>query len=436
MESLFEVWEEVLRYCSGQISSVAFDTWINILSLNDITAGQASLSVKTAFQRKTILENYNDLICDAFEHVLKFPVKIDIHTDAEAAAVVVSEDMNAQYDFTFDTFIVGSSNKFAHAAALAVAENPNVIYNPLFIYGNSGLGKTHLLRAIHKKIVEKYPLKKVISISSESFTNEFIQSLNNGNMAAFREKFRTADVFLIDDIQFIAGRESTQEEFFNTFNALTTSLYSEQKQIVVTSDRPPKDISSLDARIRSRFEQGLLADIQPPEFETRVGIIKRKAQTCQLSLNSDIIYYIAEQLKMNIRQLEGVVKKLHALSLISKDPLTIIDANNAIRDIRNDDQPEPVTVRKIIDEVSRIYNISYDDIISQKHNGPVSYARQVSMYIVREITQMPYAAIGAEFGKRDHSTVVYALKKIGNLKNAKEKGAINDIIKNLQNKNI
>lgn len=431
MESLNDVWNEVCAYCKTRVNEVTYNVWFSVLSLSDLTGAEATLYVRTDFQRKIIIENYKNILDDAFENVLKFPVTIKIITEEDMPVSAIStNDNNIQYEYTFDTFIVGSSNKFAHAASIAVAENPAVIYNPLFIYGNSGLGKTHLLNAISHRIKQKYPQKIVVSLSCETFGNEFIYSLQHGTINQFREKYRSVDILLLDDIQFIAGKDSTQEEFFNTFN----TLYQSQKQMVVTSDRPPKDIATLDNRLRSRFEQGLIADIQPPEFETRVGIIKRKSQLINFELSDNVIYFIAEQVKSNIRQLEGVVKKLHALSFINK-PMTIAVAQEAIRDIRNDDQPEPVTVKKIVSEVSRTYSIPVDDIISKKQDAPISYARQIAMYIVREVTQMSYKAIGEEFGGRDHTTVLYTINKVKKLiqKNSKEKDLINDIIKNLEN---
>jgi chromosomal replication initiator protein len=305
-------------------------------------------------------------------------------------------------------------------------------YNPLFIHGNSGLGKTHLLNAISHRIKQKFPQKNIVSVCAENFTRELIDSINRGNMAELRNKYRTADVLLIDDIQFIAGKESTQEEFFNTFN----TLYQDKKQMVLTSDRPPKDIATLDYRIRTRFEQGIIADIQAPDFETRVGIVERKAQMLNFNLTEEIVFYVAEQVKANIRQLEGVVKKLQAYTLLDNATPTISVAQNAIRDIRNDDQPEPVTIKNIISEVSRTYAVSAEDILSKKHDAPFSFARQVAMYVVREVTQMSVVQIGAAFGGRDHSTVVYGIQKMKNLmkQNQKERDTINDIIKNMQNR--
>ncbi|MBQ2676895.1 MAG: chromosomal replication initiator protein DnaA [Clostridia bacterium] len=433
MNSLNDVWQSVCVYCKQQINEVTFNTWLAELKLVDIYGTEMKFMIKTNFQKKIILENYKGLLEDAFEWVLKFPVKITINTEEdEEEETPLSVNNSAQYEYTFDTFIVGGSNRFAHAASLAVAENPAVVYNPLFIYGNSGLGKTHLLNAIDNRIKEKYPDKIIASLSCETFGNDFINSLREGTINEFREKYRNVDVLLIDDIQFIAGKTSTQEEFFNTFN----TLYGANKQMVIVSDRPPKDIATLDDRLRSRFEQGLIADIQPPEFETRVGIIQRKAQLLNFDLSDDIVFFIAEQVKSNIRQLEGVVKKLQAFSMLSNEPMTIGVAQGAIRDIRNDNQPEPVTVKKIVSEVSRTYSVSDEDIFSQKQDGPISKARQIAMYVVREVTQMSYKAIGEEFGGRDHTTVLYGIKQIKKKidKDPKEKNLVNDIIKNLENR--
>ncbi len=442
MESLNEVWSQVKEYCRANMSSVAYNVWIDVLSPVEMKTGEIFLFVKTPFQRSVIMDNYSSILRSAFESVLGFKVKINISTEEDNPSAAPDKPVNNSvtshdYEYTFDTFIVGSSNKFAHAASLAVAENPAVIYNPLFIYGNSGLGKTHLLKAIQNTINEKYPDKIVRYVRAEDFMRELIPAIRSGDIqggtsaiSAFHDKYRNCDVFLVDDVQFFAGKDSTQEEFFNTFN----SLYQDCKQIVMTSDRPPKDIKTLDERLRSRFESGLISDVQPPDFETRVGIIQRKAQLLGLDLKEDVIYYIAEQLKSNIRQLEGVVKKIKAFSMLNSDRPTISVAQNAIRDIRNDDQPEPITVERIINEVARTYMVTADDIRSQKRDAPISRARQIAMYIVREITSMPYANIGKEFGDRDHTTVVYAIQKVEKLikQNAHEKATVSDIIKNIQ----
>ena len=431
MNSLKEVWQAITEYLKDRINIVTYDTWLAGLELVDITGNEATLRIKSEFHKKIIIENYEDLLKEAFLDVMKFHVNVKIITADEAFVAPQMPIKAPHYEYSFETFIVGSSNRFAHAAALAVAETPEIIYNPLYIYGNPGLGKTHLLNAIRSRINEKFPDRVVISLSCEAFVNEFIYSLNNGTINQFREKYRNADYLLVDDIQFISGKESTEVEFFNTFN----TLFANNKQIIVTSDRMPRDIASLKERYLSRFEQGLIADIQPPEFETRVAIIRRKAQLINIDLPDEIVFFIADQIKSNIRQLEGVVKKLQAFSLINES-ISLSSAQIAIRDIRNDNQPEPVTVKKIIEEVSRVYNVSYDDIMSAKHDREVSNARQIAIYIVREITKMTYQKIGKEFSGRDYTTVIYSYRQVEQLikKKKKKKNRIKDIIQNLENR--
>ena len=339
--------------------------------------------------------------------------------------------------FTFDNFIVGSTNRFAHAASFAVADNPNIIYNPLVIYGNSGVGKTHLLLAIKNHIKKKFPNKKIQYIRSEDFTNQLIASIQDGKLGLgtlddFRNKFRNVDVLLIDDIQFIAGKEQTQEEFFNTFN----TLFQNNKQIVATLDRPPKEVKTLDDRIRSRLECGLFADITPPDFETRVGIINKKAEQMGITIEENLVFYIAEHIKVNTRQLEGVVKKLQAFITIQKRIPNIMVVQGFIRDIINDSKPEPIKIEKIISEVARTYNVSESDILSNRRTASLALARQVAMYIARETTSLSYKAIGESFGK-DHTTVLYNVNRIEEFLKDKpyEKELVDDIIKNLTGEN-
>lgn len=342
-----------------------------------------------------------------------------------------SEGLTFEDFFTFDNFIVGSTNRFAQAASFAVADNAEIIYNPLVIYGNSGVGKTHLMLAVKNHIKKKYPNKKIAYVRSEDFTNQLIQALKLGveAMDEFHERYRSVDILLIDDIQFIAGKESTQEEFFNTFN----TLHQNNKQIVVTLDRPPKEIKLLDDRIRSRFESGLFADITPPDFETRVGIINKKAEQVHISLDESLVYYIAEHIKDNTRQLEGVVKKLHAyISIQGKIP-SISIVQGFIRDVINDTKPEPIKIEKIISEVSRTYNVTENDIMSNRRTAPLALARQVAMYIARETTDFSYKEIGEAFGK-DHTTVLYNVNRIEEFLKDKpyERELVDDIIKNLK----
>jgi chromosomal replication initiator protein len=308
---------------------------------------------------------------------------------------------------TFDTFVVGGSNKFAHAAAQAVAAAPGQRYNPLFIHGNSGLGKTHLLRAIHHEIARLQPGVSMIFTSGEEFTNEMIRYITIKDTEQFHQKFRSARVLLVDDVQFIAGRESTQEEFFHTFN----SLIENGGQIVLCSDKPPKDMITLEERLRSRFERGLIADIQPPDLETRMAIIKRKAQRNNFDIPDDLADYIARQLKTNIRQLEGAVNKLEALVKLRGMPLNLHTAQHAIGDIITQERPLPVVIERVIEEAARTAGLTSAELRSRRRSAEISEARQIAMYVISQVTGISTQAIGQEF-KRDHSTVVYALKEI------------------------
>ena len=445
MQSFKEVWDGVCSYCKDKISDVAFKTWIYCMEPIELKDSEAVFFVRSDFQRKIIKDRYDGLLRSGFEATLGFPVDIRIVTEEDKPSgyrshydYVVTQNpedieksyASADYEYTFDTFIVGSSNKFAHAASLAVATNPAMAYNPLFIYGASGLGKTHLLHAIRQEILKNFTGYNILYIKGEDFTNELVESIRQNSQLQFRNKYRQTNVLLVDDIQFIAGKESTQEEFFHTFN----SLYEAKKQIVLTSDRPPKEIQTLEDRLRTRFEWGLIADIQPPDFETRLAIIRRKAELLGLSIPDEVSEYIANRLKNNIRQLEGTVKKMKAYNLLAGDPPSIAIAQNAIRDILNDNQPVPVTIDRIIGEVSRTFGVSGDDIRGKPRSGSISTARQVAMYVVREITQMSTSAIGEEFGGRDHSTVVYAIQKVEDDMKRKPhfKATVEDIIKNIR----
>ena len=393
------------------------------------------MEVPNDFHKQTLTRCYSDLLSEAFGEVFGPGIEIQLNTPEELSMDRKKNDTlpkSDNYEFTFDTFIVGPSNKFAHAACMAVASRPATLYNPLFIYGNSGLGKTHLLYAITNQIRKENEDVNIVYIKGDDFTNELIDDIRKGTTADFRQKYRKADVLLVDDIQFIAGKESTQEEFFHTFN----TLYESKKQIVLTSDRPPKDIATLEDRLKTRFEWGLTADIQPPDFETRIAIIKRKAELLDLEVSDQVCEYIANKLKSNIRQLEGAVKKLKAYNLLEDKAPNISTAQAAIRDIINNDQPAPVTIEKIIEEVGRTFGVSPADIRSSKRNAAISNARQIAMYVVREITQLPMASVGAEFGGRDHSTVVYATQQVEKnmTRDPRTKATVEDIIKNIRDR--
>ncbi len=443
MNSFNEVFDMVKSYCleSANIGEVAFKLWIKPLEPVKLEDNIAYFTVKSPFQKDIILKNYEKLLLTALSETLGFDVsiRIDVTEDApdmikpsqqgEKQAELNKSLKSAEYEYTFDTFIVGRSNEFAYAACTAVAKNSGTTYNPLFIHGPSGLGKTHLLSAISHEIAKNDPSKNIIYVTGEIFANELIEAIKKGDTSEFHRKYRSADVLLVDDIHFIAGKESTQEEFFHTFN----ELHKVNKQIVLTSDRPPKDIKTLEDRIRTRFEWGLIADISLPDFETRVAIIKRKAELLELDLSDEVAEFIANRLKTNIRQLEGAVKKLKAANHLVGTPVTIAMAQNVIREILNDDRPEPVTVDRIISEVANIYGVTSDDIKSNKRSQQISTARKVAVYVIKEITQMSLTAIGAEIGGRDHSTVVYYNNDIEARmeKNPQIRGTVDDIIKNI-----
>ena len=444
MDSFEELFSMVKEYCKTQMTEVAYKIWIKDIAPVSFDNDSVVLGVSSDFKKNIVTEKYKAILSKGFEQTLGFPVEVNIEVaddDSQKQPEPVPEVQGVKnvsplldsgdYDYTFDTFIVGSSNKFAHAAALAVATHDTRNYNPLFIHGDSGLGKTHLLFAIMNEVKNRKPDSFVVYVKGEQFTNELIAAIKNQTTPEFREKYRKADYLLVDDIQFIAGRDSTQEEFFHTFN----TLYESGKQIVLTSDRPPKEIKTLEDRLRTRFEMGLMADIQPADFETRIAIIQRKAELLHMDMPLDVEEYIANNLKSNIRQLEGAVKNIKANSLIYENkPVTILMAQNAIRDILNDSQPVPVTIGKIITEVARTFNVSEQDIKSNKRAANISRARQVAMYVIKDITQMSMAAIGDEFGGRDHSTVVYAISQTEKAMktDSRLRETIEDITKNVK----
>lgn len=439
IQSLDDIWAAVCDECKKNISEVAFNCFLKDLKPVSLDTDSFIVSINNEYMRGVVEENYSSIISDAIRAVMGIEKKLQIiYEDDEQkilGAELHSEGLTFEDFFTFDNFVVGSTNRFAHAASLAVAENPGLNnYNPLIIYGNSGVGKTHLLLAIKNRIKKKFPNKKIEYTRGEDFTNQLIQALQEGKLGLgtiddFRTKFRGVDVLLVDDIHFIAGKEQTQEEFFNTFN----TLYQNNKLIVVTLDRPPREIKTLDDRIRSRFESGLFADITPPDFETRVGIIKKKANQFGIELEDNLVFFIAEHIKVNTRQIEGVVKKLHAYITIQNKIPTLSVVQGFIRDVINDTQPEPIKIEKIISEVARTYNVSENDILSNRRTSSLALARQVAMYIARETTELSYKAIGESFGK-DHTTVLYNVNKIDEFLKDKpyEKELVADIIKNLK----
>lgn len=445
MKSFAEVFDKVLEYCrekinSGELTDVAYNTWIKTLIPVKLENNYACFTVPSEFHKNCTIKNYGALLKEAFLSILGFEVELDIDVasddtsrqDEDEEHSVLKAEEKFDYEYTFDTFIVGRSNEFAYAACTAVAKanHTDTTYNPLFIYGPSGMGKTHLLNAIYNDVKKNMPEKNIILSTGEAFTNELIDVIGKKNTQPFHQKFRSADILLIDDIHFIAGKDSTQEEFFHTFN----ELYNNGRQIVITSDRPPKEIKTLESRIRTRFEWGLIADISAPEYETRVAIIKRKADLMNFNIPDDVIECIANRLKSNIRQLEGCVNRLKALQELVGTKPTVVMAQNAIREILSDEQPSPVTVDKIINDVASVYGVTVDDIRSSKRSSIVSTARKVCAYVMKQLLQLSHKAIGAEIGGKDHSTVVYYIEDVSKQmeNDVHTKETIEDIIKNLR----
>ncbi len=417
LNSINDLWSAVLQELSGNVPSAVMSAWINSLIPKDFDGESLILEASNSFKKGIIENRFLEFIKSASENVLGFKINIVITAAeqekkvAEASSSKTTESNLLEFDPselepTFHNFIVGDTNQFAYVAAVAVTNNPGSVHNPLFIYGESGLGKTHLLKAIRAELKAKRPSMNILYTSGENFLNEMINHMGEKNMSEFHNKYRSADILLMDDIQFIGKTSVAQEEFFYTFEA----LINQGKQIVLTSDRPPKDIPTLEERLRSRFVQGLLADIQPPLLETRIAIIRRKAQTFKMNIPDDVVEFIAERLKNNVRQIEGVVNKIYAVYSIDGSTPTIGVANDIIKDIIYYAQPTEVTINSIIDKVARAFGVSAEDIRSEKKKAEISNARQFAMYIMREVTNLTYEEIGAQFGGKKHSTVIYSIE--------------------------
>lgn len=415
MNSVQDIWDEVLKLMSKELTPTAIQTWFSDCTPVDWDNCRFILCAKNEFTQKIILSRFEGVIKSALYDLFSCECEIDVLAGEEGINAYIETKKPIEKDplpemqgYTFDRFIVGNSNKFAYAAAKAVADHPGgQDYNPLFIYGNSGLGKTHLLFAIGQSIHEKDPKKRIAYVKGDDFTNRLVNSLQNRRMPEFREEFRNVDLFLVDDIQFIAGKESTQEEFFHTFN----SIYEAGHQIVITSDRPPLEMSLLDDRLRTRFEGGVMADIQPPDFETRMVIIRKKAAQLGLMLSDEAIEYIANNVTANIRQLEGVIKKLTAYKEILNEVITTESVKRAIEDVIRSG-PEIPTPDKIIKETARYYSIKDDEIRGQNRSKQPAEARQVAMYLMRSLTNLSLKDIGEQFENRNHTTVLSSIRKI------------------------
>ncbi|MEG6574264.1 MAG: chromosomal replication initiator protein DnaA [Caldibacillus debilis] len=426
MESIDDLWGKTLAVIEKKISKPSFETWLKSTKALSLQGKTLIVEAPNEFARDWLEGNYSQILAKIIHELtgaemeLKFVIP-DAHTeDQETASTAINRKKAQQTEnyqtmlnpkYTFDTFVIGSGNRFAHAASLAVAEAPAKAYNPLFIYGGVGLGKTHLMHAIGHYILEHNPSAKVVYISSEKFTNEFINAIRDNRADDFRNKYRNVDILLIDDIQFLAGKESTQEEFFHTFN----TLHEESKQIVISSDRPPKEIPTLEDRLRSRFEWGLITDITPPDLETRIAILRKKAKAEGLDIPNEVMIYIANQIDSNIRELEGALIRVVAYSSLENKDITAELAAEALKDIIPASKPNVLTIQDIQKAVGEYFGLKLEDFKAKKRTKSVAFPRQIAMYLARELTDFSLPKIGEEFGGRDHTTVIHAHEKISKL---------------------
>lgn len=451
MDDIKENWQIIKETMRREysISDISYQTWVAPLEFYNVADDVVSIIIPTdlAPALNYISSKYKSFfqvtVSEMFNH--NYEVKFIFEKDAidlenkDSNAALANPVYNINYEnanltpkYKFDTFVVGNNNKLAHAASLAVAESPGEVYNPLYLYGGPGLGKTHLMHSIGHFILEQNPEKKVLYVTSEQFTNEVIESIRSGNAASMtnlREKYRTVDVLMVDDIQFIIGKDSTQEEFFHTFNV----LHSARKQIVLSSDKPPKELDTLDERFRSRFEWGLIADIQPPDYETRMAILRKNAENYDKQIDEEIFKYIATNIKSNIRELEGAFNKIIAFTRLNKVDLTIESAEEALKDVIYPNKPKEITPNLIISVVAEHFGVKPEDIVSKKRNSEFVLPRQVVMYLCRELTNVSQINIGKILGKKDHTTVIHGVKKIeAEMQNSEEfRNKIDIIIKKL-----
>ena len=436
MYSTAYVWAKVLGHMEARLTPQVVSTWFDDTEILELTDQKLVLYSPSTFRKDIILRRCTGYIKEAMQEIFQMNVEIEVLDETEIEAYrgrsQKPEFIEFNPQFTFDNFVVGSSNRFAHAAAVSVANNPAETYNPLFIYGPSGLGKTHLLYAIASVVHKNHPSYNIVYIKGDQFTNELIAAVQEGRNIEFRSKYRGADLFLVDDIQFIAGKDSTQEEFFHTFN----TLYESHRQIVLTADRPPHEMLRLEDRLKTRFEWGLIADIQPPDYETRMAIIKNKAMSLGLEFPDDVCEYIAENITTNVRQIEGTVKKILAYRDLQGMPLDVASVSRAIKDMYKGKAESLPTPGLIISEVCRFYSIEEQVLRGTLKNKNTAEARQVAMYLCRKLTNLSLPDIGREFG-RDHSTVLHGLNKIERLMADSTSGLqdnIRDITANINNK--
>lgn len=433
---LNDIWKKTLELLKDEMTEISYNTWILTIEPISIDANTITLGVPADFQKGILESRYSSLIKNVLKQIVHkdYNIYFSIPSQAPIKPPVqeYSEDSNGSFlnpKYTFDTFVIGNGNRFAHAASLAVSEAPAKAYNPLFLYGGVGLGKTHLMHAIGHFVLSQNPSLKVLYVSSEKFTNELINAIKDDKNEEFRYKYRNIDVLLIDDIQFIGGKERTQEEFFHTFNA----LYEANKQIIISSDKPPKEINTLEDRLRSRFEWGLIADIAPPDLETRIAILRKKAQLENLDVPDDVMVFIADKVASNIRELEGALNRVIAYSTLTDNVINVDMATEALKDMFNNSKAVVVNSKTIQEAVARYFHIKTEELKSKKRSRDVSFPRQIAMHLCRDMTDMSLPKIGDEFGGRDHTTVMHACEKIklDCQESAELRRTIDDIRKNI-----
>ena len=436
------LWNNFLEIIQEDLSTFSFDTWFKDTKLHSLKNNVATVIVPVLLTKKHLEDNYLDMMIEVMNKLTGNTVSFNfiledeiVPEDLDIGNYIVTEssgndhnyaDTNLNSDYTFETFVVGNSNRFAYTASRAVAESPGKTYNPLFLYGESGVGKTHLMHAIGNRILENNRNCNVLYVTSEKFTNQLINAIKDNKNEIFRNKYRTIDVLLIDDIQFIAGKERIQEEFFHTFN----SLYEERKQIIISSDKPPRDIPFLEDRLKSRFEWGLLADISCPDYETRFAILRKKAQDENVIIDDYILSNIANKIDSNIRELEGVFNKVVARASLTHSPITIELAEKIINEFKYESE-KVISCDFIKETVAKYFSINKEDLSSNKRSNDIAFPRQIAMYLCREIANMSYPQIGVDFGGRDHSTVMHGCKKIE--KEVKEKNNTKLIVDSVKN---
>jgi len=430
MNPAAEVWEKVKTLMGAEMTSTTLNTWFDDTQALSLEESRFILYSPTRFKQEIITARYISPIQNALHELFSADFQVTVLTEGDRVDQKNPKPaifLPGTEEYTFDRFVVGSSNKFAHAAARKAAENPGLSYNPLFIYGESGLGKTHLLYSIAHTIHEAHPNFKIIYVKGDAFTNELITAIREGRNQDFRDKYRGADVFLMDDVQFIAGKDSSEEELFHTFN----TLYEQKKQIVFTSDRPPHEMLRLEQRLKTRFEQGLPADIQPPDYETRVALLKNKAVERGISLPDPVLSYVAENITSNVRQIEGVVNKIMAFQELMGAQVDVETTVRAVRDILRAKENFLPSADTIIQEVARFYELDAAAITGQSQNKEISTARNVAMYIIREMTQLSLAEIGQQFGGRHHSTVLNSINRVEKMMKAQPE--LSEIIRDITN---